>query len=137
MTVLGIGMVASVMARRLDQPNSLEERNEASVLRLGSVRPFMNLVCINAQNHEEPNVPGQGAEAPRYENNQSAQAEQVPRTLPPIVASEIPRVLVMQDVRFGNQASGDRPLLAAIGILQPVEKPGDKIREQDHERGLE
>lgn len=48
----------------------------------------------------------------------------------PTVPCEVSRVAMMQDVRFRHQPTGDRPFLAAIGILKPVEQARDKIRNQ-------
>ena len=48
----------------------------------------------------------------------------------PTVPCEVSRVVVMQDVRLRDQPAGDRPFLAAKGILKPVEQARDKIRNQ-------
>src|SRR5438132_29719 len=48
----------------------------------------------------------------------------------PTVPCEVSRVVVMQDVRLRHQPASDRPFLAAIGILKPVEQARDKIRNE-------
>lgn len=64
MTVLGVGMVASVVTRGLEQPDPLEQCNEEPVFFGRAMCPFVDLVGIDPKNHNQPNLPDQDTAKP-------------------------------------------------------------------------
>jgi len=81
--VLRIRVVQRVLARRLENPAILEKRDERADLGARHVRPFMDLVRVDAENREEPDVPGEHVGPGGAADDQGAEEQQVPGALPP------------------------------------------------------
>jgi hypothetical protein len=64
MAVLGVGMMPGVVARCLDKAGTLKKGNEASIFKWCSMRPFMNLVSIYAEDYDQPDMPGEHSQQP-------------------------------------------------------------------------
>ena len=72
-----------MLPRGLEDPAVLQERDDSAVLGPRLVRPFMNLVRIDAQEYEEPDVPGEYASPGGPADDQCADEQEVPGALPP------------------------------------------------------
>jgi len=90
----------------------------------------MYLVGICSKNYDQPDFPGKLAAEPGKGQNHQTEARQVPRAVKPTVPGEIARVMVMQDIWFRDKPANDRPVLLAVGIFQPMEKAGEKVRRE-------
>jgi len=55
----------------------------------------------------------------------------------PTVPGEIPRVMMMHDVRFGDELARNGPILVSISVLKPMQKSRYKIRDQNREDDLQ
>jgi hypothetical protein len=51
--------------------------------------------------------------------------------VPTTIASEVARVVVMENVRLRDQTSGDGKVFSTISILKPVKEAGCKVGDQD------
>ena len=78
MTVLRVGMMSGVMAGRLDQSDVLKEGNDRTIFGGRAVGPLVNLICVGAEDREEPDLPGEQATKPGYEHHYGREAHQVP-----------------------------------------------------------
>ena len=135
--VLRVRVVQRVLPRSLQDPAVLEERDNSAVLGARLVRPFMNLVRVDAQEHEEPDLPGEHARPSGYSDQQCTDQQEVPGALPPGQFSEEARVVVVDDVRPDYQRAEYRGVLGAVGVFQPMKDAGQEISQQDDAEGLE
>ena len=78
MTILGIGVVARMMAWGLDKSYALKQRNEEPVLTRRPMCPLMDLVRINAKNHDQPNLPTKGANQPGHRQHHESKTQKDP-----------------------------------------------------------
>jgi hypothetical protein len=53
------------------------------------VRPFVDLIGVGADDGKEPQLPRQYIEPPCDEDNHRREAQQVPRTLPPVIKRHV------------------------------------------------
>jgi hypothetical protein len=136
MAVLWIGVMARMVARRLDEANALKKRDKRPVLGRCAVGPLMDLVGVGAKNYEQPDFPGKVTAEPGNGQNHQAEARQVPRAMKPTVPGEIARVMVMQDIGFRDEPASDRPVLLSVGIFEPMEKAGEKVGHQHRSDNL-
>jgi len=61
MAVLGVGVMARMVAWPLNQTNALKRRDERTVFGGCPVRPFMDLVGVGPKDYDQPDLPGQHA----------------------------------------------------------------------------
>ena len=127
-TFLRIGVVVSMMLWGLKEANALQQRDDVSIFSWRAMSPFVNLICVGAQNDKEPHLPSKESADPCDRRNPHRNIGS--GALNPTVAREISRVVMMQDVGLGDESAANRPLLAAISILEPMKQPGDKIGDQ-------
>src|SRR5262245_10317921 len=132
MAVLRIGVMTRMMARRLDQADTLEQGNYGTVFYRCPVRPFVDLVGVDSQEDDQPDLPGEQTAEPSHRQYPQSKTQQQPRTLKPSVTREIARVVVMQDVWFCDKPASNRPVLVAIGILEPVKQARKEVGHQHH-----
>ena len=90
----------------------------------------MELVGIGSENYKQPHAPSEKIACPGEHQYARPDAEQEPRAIEPIVAREIPRIMVMQDVGSGDEAPQNRPILLTVRVLKPMEQSRDKVRDQ-------
>ena len=82
-------MVDGMVIRGLQQANLLQKGDNASILLAGLVRPFLDLIGVGADDGKEPQLPRQYIEPPCDEDNHRREAQQVPRTLPPVIKRHV------------------------------------------------
>lgn len=78
MAVFRIDVMARMMSRCLDDAGSLQERNQAAIFRRRPVRPFVELVGIDAKEYDQPDLPGEPPAEPGRAKHNQAKANQKP-----------------------------------------------------------
>lgn len=119
------------MARGLEDADVLEERNYRAVFRARAVRPFVNLVGVDANEDEEPKLPREDTAPPCGAEDRAAEEDEIPRTLPPREAREETGVVVVDDVGANKERADDGGMLGAVGVFEPVDDAGEEVGEGD------
>ena len=97
----------------------------------------MDLVGVDADQHEEPDLPGQHIAPGRHADDRRPDEQQVPRAAPPVELGEVPRVVVVDDVRLDEVGAHDRGVLGAVGVFEPMDDAGHEVGEEDGADGLQ
>ena len=134
--VLGVRMVQAMLARRLEQMDVLEERDDATVLGPRLVGPLVDLVGVGADGDEQPDMPGEHASPGGGPDEDDAEEHEVPGALPPIEFREMPRIVMVDDIGTDHQRANQRRGFRAVSILQPMDEAGDEVSEHDDPDGL-
>ena len=87
----------------------------------------MNLIGVDAQENEEPDMPGEHAGPGSAADDERTNEEEVPGALPPGQLGEEARIVVMDDVGPDGQRADDWGILGAVGVLQPMDEAGQEI----------
>lgn len=125
-----------VVARRLEHAEVLEEGNDGAIFGAGAVGPFVDLVGVDADRDEEPELPREDAEPRGGTDEGGTDEDEIPRALPPRKPREETRVVMVHDIRANEVRADDRSFDSAIGVFEPVDDAGEKIGEHDEAEDL-
>lgn len=116
-----------VVTGRLHEAETLRPRHESTVRAPTPMSTLVNLVGVHPDRNDQDDLPGKPVEQPGPQENGQSECQQNLRTFEPVVPREVRGIVVVQDVRLRDQLAGDRPVLAAVRVLQPVEQPREKV----------
>ena len=135
--VLRVGVVQRVLPRTQEDPAILQAGHEGTDLGARLVRPFVHLVGVDADDHEEPDLPRQRVQPGRPAEDRGSDEQEVPGALPPAEPGEVPGMVVVDDIRLDQQRADQRGFLGPISVLQPVNQTRDEVGQQDDAEGLQ
>jgi hypothetical protein len=128
MTVLRVRVMACVMFGRLQDAQVLQPGNDAAVFFARTMRPFVKLIRVGAQQRKEPDRPRQTIQLPGDEHGNGGEQDQIPRTLPPAMAGHVAWKMVMNGVGPPDQAADERRVFTDIRVFEPENAARDKLR---------